>query len=300
MPQFYQVFGLHIVSELDLPELIPAASVALADIEIGVATLTPATEAIDSSDAQAPTPSGLFEFAVDGVARYRILEGKRILVDPALDAAPGDVRLWLLGTGLGVALHQRGLLPLHVSAVRVGDGAFAFCGESGAGKSTLAAALHSRALPVLTDDVGLAIPEADRVLLHPGFPRIKLWRDALGHFGLDHTELIQDLTRSEKYHLRLAEGFHAAALPLRAIYLLERAETDQPCIEPVRGYAAIDLIRAQTYRWELVHDLGLSAGHLRACSLVAQRVSIFRFRRPWRLDRLDAALDVLLDHMRRH
>jgi hypothetical protein len=293
----YQVFGLAITSAMELPELVAASGIAPAEIEIRFADLAPELEAATFSDEHVQIAPDAFQFLIDNVARYRVVRGSRILVDPSPAARTGDVRVWLLGSALGIALHQRGLLPLHVSAVGLAGGAYAFCGESGAGKSTLAAALHRRGLPVLTDDVGLAVLESDRVLLHAGFPRIKLWRDALGHFGLDHGELIQDLTRTDKYHLRLAEGFQASALPLRAIYLLERAETDEIRIEPVWGYAAIDLIRAQTYRWELVQSLGVSAGHLRACSLVAQRVSVYRFRRPWRLDRLDAGLDELLAHM---
>jgi hypothetical protein len=300
MTRRYQVFGLSIASALDLPELVARSSDAPPDIEIDLASIPQELDGASYSSEEIQFAPGVFQLSIDAVARYRILSGRRILVDPSPDARPGDVRVWLLGFGLGVALHQRGLLPLHVSAVRLDGGAYAFCGESGAGKSTLAAALHRRGLPVLTDDVGLAVPELDRVLLHPGFPRIKLWRDALSHFGMDHEPLIQDLSRADKYHLRLTEGFHDAALPLRRIYLLARADTERPLIEPVRGYAAIDLIRGQTYRSELVRDLGVPAEHLRNCSLIAQRVGIFRFSRPWRLDRLEASLDALLEHMRRH
>ena len=66
--------------------------------------------------------------------------------------------------------------------------------------------------------MGLAVPEGDRVPFYPGFPRIKLWRDALDHFGLDHRTLIRVLTRADKYHLRLASDFHDQPLPLRHLY----------------------------------------------------------------------------------
>ncbi|MCG6941456.1 MAG: hypothetical protein LJE69_09415 [Thiohalocapsa sp.] len=293
----YRVFGLTVASALALPELVAISGADPADIEIELATLTPELENANLSEPHLQITPGVVQFSIEGVGHYRILRGSRILVDPCPDARHGDVRVWLLALGLAVAVHQRGLLPLHVSAVAIGSGAYAFCGESGAGKSTLAAALHRRGLPVLTDDVGLVVPEAQQVLLHPGFPRIKLWRDALEHFGMDHQELTRDFSRADKYHIRLTEGFHGRPLPLRGIYLLERASAEQPLIERVRGYTAIDLIRAQTYRWELLRELELSAEHLQACSVIAKRVRIFSFRRPWGLERLENDLDNLLEHM---
>src|SRR6185436_17962029 len=59
----------------------------------------------------------------------------------------------------GAVLQQRGLLPLHASALLLGAGAIALLGPSRAGKSTLAAALARRGHPVLADDVVPVSPE---------------------------------------------------------------------------------------------------------------------------------------------
>ena len=60
----------------------------------------------------------------------------------------------MLGTALGVLLHQRGLFALHASGVATPSGAWLFTGHSGAGKSTLVAWLHRRfGWPILSDDV---------------------------------------------------------------------------------------------------------------------------------------------------
>ena len=300
MPIPRQIFGLVLDSDLDCPELLAAAPAAPPDIEIRLAILEARRDPGQDDEAQARISPGLYQFVIQGVARYRVEAGRRILVDPLPDADPGDVRLWLLGTALGALLHQRGLLPLHVSAVDLDGGAYAFCGESGAGKSTLAAALHRRGLELLTDDVGLAVPGLEGVLFYPGFPRLKLWRDALDHFGLDHRPLIRDLTRADKYHLRLDpnDGFQARPRPLRRLYLFERGAEDDPVhITPVRGHAAISLIQAHTYRPGLVRQLGRAAEHLRQSGRVASGIQVFRLRRPWRLDRLDWTLDQLLAHL---
>ena len=309
----YQVFGLRIASEIPCPELLGPepggtetshlpASQPPPDCHWCLARLEPELAGASVATAQVQIAPGVYQFLIQDVARYRVRDGREILVDPLPDADPGDVRLWLLGTALGALLHQRGLLPLHVSALTLAGGAQAFCGDSGAGKSTLATALHRRGLPLLTDDVGLAVPEVDGVTFYPGFPRIKLWRDALDHFGLDHRPLIRDLTRIDKYHLRLDpdDGFQAQPLPLRRLYLLERgAEADPVRIERVRGHSAISLLQANTYRPGLVRRLGRAAGHLRQCGRVASAIQVFRLRCPWRLDRLDETLDQLLAHLER-
>ena len=89
--------------------------------------------------------------------------------------------LFLLGAAFTVLTYQRGLLPLHASAV-VQDGAVcAFSGPSGAGKSTLAATLADQRYPFFTDDVLLIQPSTapDEVLCYAGPKDLKLWEDAL-------------------------------------------------------------------------------------------------------------------------
>ena len=298
VPYRYHLHGLHIASDLPCPELIPQPGSPLADCNWRLARLDAHLEQASFANRGFQIAPGVYQFLIRNVARYRVEHGERILIDPVPGAAEGDVRLWLLGTALGALLHQRGLLPLHVSALAMDNAAHAFCGDSGAGKSTLAAALYRRGLPLLTDDVGLAVPKENAVRFYPGFPRLKLWRDTLDHFGLDHRPLIRDLTRTEKFHLRLDNDFQGDPLPLNRLYVLERASDDATQIDPVRGHTAIDLIRAHTYRPDLVRQLGGAGANLRTCGQVAQQVRVFRFRRPWRLDRLEAALDVLLAHLR--
>lgn len=295
----YQAYGLHLASDLELPELLPAVKGPPIDIEIRESEFPPEIpNPAYQSDTQQIAP-GIYQFLIRDVARYRVEAGQRILVDAAPNAHAGDVRLWILGTAFGALLHQRGSLPVHVSAlVRDGE-AVAFCGDSGAGKSTLAAALQRRGLPLLTDDVGLAVPEADRVVFHPGFPRIKLWRDALVHFDLDPDTLTRDLTRADKFHLTVDQGFDARPHPLKRLYVLDRAKDDQTRIEPLFGYAAIRAISHNTYRPELIHPLGKAADHLRQCGRMAQQLRVFRFVRPWQLARLDDSLDALLAHLDR-
>ncbi len=298
MPQLFQAFGLTIESELELrPGLRAAVSSDGVDVRFLLGKLPPGPDGVGEGDAVAWISPDLFQFHVEGVASFRVEAGKRILIDPAEGANPDDVRGLLLGMAVGALLHQRGLLPLHASAVAQDGLAHAFVGDSGAGKSTLVLALRRRGLTVLSDDVALAIAREADVLLCPGLQVVKLWQDALDHFGLDSRVLARDLSREEKFHLRLDGDPIPDPLPLRHVYVLERSDGDLVRIEPVRGQKAIALVRDHTYRSGFVHPMGRAADHLRQCGAVASRVRIFRFHRPWGKEAIEASVDVLVRHM---
>lgn len=295
----YTIFGLTVDSQLECPELMPGLDDADPDFRIIQEDIPEQLEGATQRTRYGQYAPGIYQLQIDEVARYRAEGGRVIRVNPDPRAAEGDVRLWLLGTCLGALLYQRGLLPLHVSAVAVDGQAFAFCGESGAGKSTLASALHRKGFPLLTDDVGLAVPGADGVLLYPGMPRIKLWHDTLQEFELADTPgLIRDLTRTDKFHVPVHQGFQSSALPLAGIYVLQRAPDDQTRIERVSGHQAIGLIRDNSYRPTLPIRLGHAAAFLRNCGGVTSQTRVYRYQRAWKLDGLGIAMTHLVQHMR--
>ena len=88
--------------------------------------------------------------------------GRRLSLSPDAGALPLDVRAYLLGTIFVVLCQQRGLLPLHASAIAAESGVVAFLARSGQGKSTLAAHLAQRGFRVLADDVCLIDTTAAR------------------------------------------------------------------------------------------------------------------------------------------
>jgi len=295
MPYYYTAFGLSFASDVECPELTVMEPSSRADVTITLAEIPERIEAPLHVARRAQIGEGVFQFEPRGLARYRVVRGEAIQVQPLAGAAPEDVRLYLLGTALGILLHQRGLLPLHASVVEWDGGAVAFCGPSGAGKSTLAAALHSRGQSVLCDDVGVVVPGPDGdPLLYPGFPRIKLWRDALEHFDLDHRELTPDWTRAEKYHLQLHDTFHRRPLPLRQVHFLERAGAGEPAaLHPLKGGTGVPLLVTNTYRAGQARRMGESRANFLRCAQVADKVALYRFVRPWGLEQLAESIALL-------
>lgn len=299
---YYRTYGLTIASQLALPELPPIAVGEIADVEIVHGELSDILEGGERKNRWVEVRDGVCQITIDGIARYRCEQGKRIVVDQRLgcDTAcgvePGDVRLFLLGSALGALLHQRHWLPLHVSALSTPAGAWAFTGHSGAGKSTLGSWLNRhQGWPMLTDDVAVIKPELSLPLLHPGPPRAKLWRDALQALGIDAHSLVRDLTRAEKFHVSLQEGFQHRAEPLAALVQLERGEAHEPAqLTRLQGVEAFSTIMSSLYRPEMAEAFNCPGRLLADSAALAGKIRVYRYRRPWVLDSFADSLAPLL------
>lgn len=301
----YRVYGLVVVSDIELPELAACAHDGLADLRIRLGQVPAHLDEVlhQSPWYEANTRACLI--VIDGLCRLHIRDGCEITVDllTQSDGRPGraaDVRLYLLGSAMGAALHQRGLLPLHVSAVRAPGGIWAFTGPSGAGKSTLSATLHLKyGLPLVSDDVSVLRLDGPQPLVFPGPRKLKLWQDAADHLRCDPDALVQDLSGTTKYQLYLGDGEACRdPEPLRALVLLEPCpEPVAPCLERLTGGSAFEVCMAAVYRpimadWYRPHP-AMMADLLALCS----RIEIYRFRRHWSLDVMDDQLLPLLDAM---
>src|SRR5687768_17607128 len=104
----YSIFGLHLRSELPLPELleIEKSSQSTVMVRLGGVSDPPA-----EGPGPHPADGGLL-LVIDGVARYLVKDGSEIVIEPHPGVPDANVRLYLLGSAMGVLLHQRGLLPL--------------------------------------------------------------------------------------------------------------------------------------------------------------------------------------------
>ncbi|MCE9665084.1 hypothetical protein LY622_16770 [Halomonas sp. M5N1S17] len=293
------------MSELELPELTPAPPCAEPDIEILTpGQLGPLDDAVEDWPCL-ELDGERCQILVQGIGRYRIEQGRRILVDRRVPREPehqvvsGDVRLYLLGAALGILLHQRQCLPLHVSAVHTPAGVWAFTGDSGAGKSTLAAWLHQQhGWPLVSDDVAVIEPDAPEPILHPGPPRLKLWQDALAAMAIDTSGLVRDLTRADKYHLNAHAGFRDEAGPLKVLVELERAEPGEvSSLTLLKGVDAFRVLLRALYRAELGRLFNPPARLLATVSALASQIQVYRFRRPWSLERMDASLAPLMQEI---
>lgn len=292
----YHVYGLTLESELECPELAPAPDGAAVDVRIRVGHVEPELEGAVKLGQRRQVAPGRYQLWVEGIARYRAEGGRTIWVDPVAGAPPGDIRAFLLGPLLWITVLLGGRLPLHACAVEVEGQAVAFCGHSGVGKSTLAAALHRRGFRVLTDDLGVVAPGDGEPLFYPGFPRIKLWREALQHFGLDAANMTRDLTREDKFHWHLDGGHNPSPLRLQRLYVLEKSPDEQTRIKRLEGSAALAALVTNTLGGKQANLLNLASRHLIQSSAIASNIEVFRYGRPWRMSGLELSVTELIHH----
>lgn len=287
----YTGYGLRIDSDLPLPDLAPEPSspASLPDVVVRLGPVEP------PSAGAVLLPRGLW---VDGerigidvpeVGRYACSGGSLITVEAAPGASADALRLFLLGSALGCLLTQRGLLVLHGNAFVVDGGCAVVLGHSGAGKSTLAAEMHRRGHLVLSDDV-VPVDAAGRAI--PGWPRIKLWQDALDRLGLPATGLDRVDDRFQKFHVPLDRSGSLTPVPVRWIYVLDRY--DGPLrVVPVTGAAAFAGLHEHSYRSEvLVGELRRT--HLARSADLVRTARLARVDRPRGIDSVVASADAIL------
>ncbi|KLI63327.1 hypothetical protein [Aurantiacibacter marinus] len=170
-------------------------------------------------------------------------------------ASDRDVALFLLGSAWGALCYQRGLLPLHASAVMHEGKVHAFTGQSGAGKSTLAAGLSVAGLDFFTDDV-LIIDPADirgsTARCFAGQKDMKLWEDALQLTGVESSGRVRDQPDFNKHFALPATTEEKGSGDLVSLTILKnenvRRDRDPIEIEKVRGAQALKHLRESIYR----------------------------------------------------
>ena len=294
-PYAGRAYGLTIHSALTLPELSPADPAAPADLTITFGSVPDLPAYSGSGTTAYPYPTDV-RLGFKDAGKYAVRAGREIVLDPRPGVDERVLRLYLLGPALALALHQRGWLVLHASAVALGGQAVGFLGAPKEGKSTLAAALRQRGPDLVTDDVvAVAVPPeraaGEPLWVYPGFPQIKLWPEAVAGLGEDPAALPELRPNLSKLAHRLAGGFHAAPLPLGRLYVL--AEGPAIAVEALdRQAQLVELVR-HSYVVRALPKLD-AATHLRQCAAVLHAVPVLRLARPRDLSQLAAVAEAVL------
>jgi hypothetical protein len=302
MQYFYDLHGLILASEFAMPELDlrRRAATCAADLHIALGEF-PAEPLTPTDVPYIGAANGHALMTIPGVGRYRVSNGREVLVEPETGVDLSLVRLFILGSVIGLVCHQRGLLPLHASAIEFEGGAIAFVGNPGQGKSTLAAhcLAHGPVHLVADDILVVSFDRSGRPWAHPGMPSVKLWRDALEALGQPVDGLRPDWLRADKFHLPITERLVQAPLPLSRVYVLDDDPDAGPGrIQPVSGAAAAAALIAHTYRVEYLDATAQRPQHFAASTRLAGAVAVRRLTRRRDLAQIGATVDAIFDDLR--
>jgi len=266
----YWAYGLRIHAEMDCPEL-PAHPQADGDPDVTIRILAPSAEAMETlQNGYYEVQPGVFRLAVPGVARYRVEGGHLILVEPAPDAPMEKVRLFLLGSAMGALLYQRGLFPLHGSAVETPWGGMIFVGAQGAGKSTLAAQFHRSGFRLLSDDVCAVEATGDGLRILPAVAQIRLCADAFEWLGSPEGGRLD----VDKFVVPMGEGYCTSPAPLRAIHILADHEGGAPEFKVLRGFERVQRLLENLYRPHFLKGQETQGDLMRMAGRIAEKTTI--------------------------
>jgi hypothetical protein len=218
---------------------------------------------------------------IEDVADFEVTGGRQIRVWPVARARQKDIEIYLFGFAWASLCHQRGVLPLHASAIVTGDGVTAFAGHSGSGKSTTAAVLNSLGYELIADDI---LPVSFNQNSIPGawpfLRRMKLRRDPIVEFAFTPGEIVSERLDKERYFVRPKPAGDDKWRKLERLYLLDNDANDSHItIERITGADAVRALVDQTYHFGFILDTRRFADHLAFCTRLASMVLIYRLRR---------------------
>ena len=296
----YCAFNLTFQSELPLPEFMQAASRADAAPDVRIRFGRAEDEGIPSDTPDGPYCWGDRDrlwLKIPQIARFFVTDGNSILIDPDRGTDHDSIRVFLLGSVMGALLFQRGYLVMHGNAIRIGDRCLICVGQSGTGKSVMAARFLQRGYQILADDVTPITPN-HHVL--PGYPRIKLWRDAATKLGLDTSRMRHVFTNIQKFEYPIEGSFGEEPLPVRWIYILGSAEIQRMSLEPIRGMARFLPLYNNTYRTEFLDMMSLRPEIMKLCGKLAGRIRLIRVTRPNVGFDVDALINRIVEDIENH
>lgn len=293
----YRAFGLVFISDFVIPELMAVVD-QKADVTIALAPLSSGLHDGDDKEYHYFARHNYFYLQIKNVAKYLVRDGRHITIDPLPGAANEQVRIFLLGTSLGVLLHQRDILPLHGSAVATMKGCALFLGESGVGKSTIAAALSYHGLRIVTDDIcAISFKNSKNIEVHSSYPQLKLCQDSTKYLQIPPETLTQVPLDFEKFSVQTCRNFFQTSLRLSHIFILDSHNNPDINIEPITGVQKFIEITNNIYRGSLVEKLHLTEQQFSNCAKLCNNISnVFKVLRPKNIFLLDELTKRLLQY----
>lgn len=221
----------------------------------------------------------LFHFEKFGVS-FRILSGKKIIVDLKKSEFLVEHEVLLMTSVIGVLLHQRSLLPLHGSSISTEQGKYIFIGKSASGKSSLAAEFYFNGYQIISDDIAtISSSSNNQLMLHKGLPYLKLWENVLRLYSskTSFQPVRHDLN---KYIVPIKSGPETSTSKIAAIIVLSTNNTSDFKIHKISGIDRIKVLKVNTYRNRFVNVLGQEENQFKVITSLARECDFFLLERP--------------------
>lgn len=292
----YNIYGLRIQTEIACPGL-PFDPRPDGNPDVTIRLLPPVPAASESlENGYYEVRPGVFRLEIRGVGRYLVEEGSRISVEPMEGSSADEVRLFLLGSVIGALLYQRGLFPLHGSAVETRWGAMIFVGAQGVGKSTLAARFYRRGYRLLSDDVCAVTTRLGKLQVLPALAQLRLCADAY-----ERLDSLQNARfHVDKFVVSVNQGYCPDPVPLKAIHVLVDQDDGEPQFEVLRGFDRVERLLENLYRPQFLKGQETQSDLMRLAGQIAQKAPIAMVSRKRDPELVDGLIDFLESAWAKH
>ena len=261
----YDIYGLHIISELYIPEYpsfeLSSKKSNQHDVIIHFGEFSDIPWHLGNQKGNSfqelngikILSLGMMESFIvfDEIGTYYVRHGKEIVINFANKDNP-LVKFFLLGQVMARLLHQRQFMLLHASAINTKDGVIAFMGNSGQGKSSMAAVLHSRGHQLVTEDLMVIQLRDKEAYVIPTFPQLKIKEDILDLLGYNKDELTSLMPYTPKWILKKL-NFCSISRPLLKVFLL--ANSSECHVENIVAHEGLFQLMANSWYVRLGHDI---------------------------------------------
>ncbi len=277
----YTAFGLTIQSDIPLPLTEIDGKKDGFHLQIRKGRIPKLFQNSEDGRLYTQLENGRFLCRIPNVANFLIDPLQEILVDARANADLESIRLFLLGSAMGVVLHHQQGLVLHGNAISHKDEALIFSGPSGIGKSTLATAAVYAGYKILSDDIAMIrFPAESSPKVSPGYPQLKLWESTLKAFEISSQKLKSIYNRIDKFNLPIPRSFDARTLPVRNIFTLKVEDRNDLRFQRLTGRNAFLALHSNTYRIEFLNQIGDRRVHFERCGDLLKRTAIYELCRP--------------------
>ncbi len=301
----YRAYGTNIRSVVQLPELMRTESPPDVRIRYGkvansalLGSLLADGEVFERPGCKIVANPGAMSVHWDRVGTFLIHGGSEVVIEPEPSVPDEDLQPFLTGPVLSVLLHQRGYLVLHASAVVIGNAAVAFLGAKGDGKSTLAAHLQVRGHRLIGDDIVPVNLENNTPVVASGFPRIKLYNDAIAAVGEDPSNYPVIHRFVEKRSFQHSDSVSTEPIRLQGLFIL--CESEKVSLEKLGHASAFIEITRHSFVNRYLKALNDESKHFQQCHQLIKRLPVWKLNRPRDFSVMNQVCELLEDNSRKH
>jgi hypothetical protein len=272
----YKAYGLSVKSSIILPELVTYDIKTAPDIEI-IECSSLSLEANHNIQFNA----NRVLLHIDEIGSFLIENGMKISFCKDEHCNNKAFRTLLLGSVFSVIFFQRGILPIHGSAVEFGGKCYLIAGPSGVGKSTCAAYLIRKGCRFLSDDVSvLEFDESGTVNVKASYPQQKLMYDTAENLSYDLGSLPLASDDENKYAVPMKDVYLDSAIPLRGLYELCKTSITLPAVTEINGAKRLETIFRNIYQSNSIKTLTKEQHYFEFCADLANQIKVFNVERP--------------------